>query len=41
MADLKAVYAAVDEPTAQSALDAFEEAWKNKYPRIAASWREN
>ncbi len=27
MADLKAVYAAVDEPTAQSALDAFEEAW--------------
>ena len=26
MADLKAVYAAVDEPSAQSALDAFEEA---------------
>ena len=25
MADLKAVYAAVDEPSAQSALDAFEE----------------
>ena len=41
MADLKAVYTAVDEPAAQSALDAFEEAWGNKYPRIAASWREN
>ena len=41
MADLKAVYAAVDEPSAQSALDAFEEAWGKKYPRIAASWREN
>ena len=41
MADLKAVYAAVDEPSAQSALDAFEEAWGTKYPRIAASWREN
>ena len=41
MADLKAVYAAVDEPSAQSALDTFEEAWGKKYPRIAASWREN
>ena len=41
MADLKTVYAAVDEPSAQSALDAFEEAWGKKYPRIAASWREN
>ena len=41
MADLKAVYAAVDEPSAQSALDAFEESWGKKYPRIAASWREN
>ena len=41
MADLKAVYAAVDESAAQSALDAFEEVWGKKYPRIAASWREN
>ena len=41
MVDLKAVYAAVDEPAAQSALDTFEEAWGKKYPRIAASWREN
>lgn len=40
MADLKAVYTAVDEPAAQSALDTFEEVW-GKYPRIAASWREN
>ena len=41
MADLKAVYAASDEQAALSALDAFEEAWGKKYPRIAASWREN
>ena len=41
MIDLKAVYAAVDEPAAQSALDTFEAAWGKKYPRIAASWREN
>ena len=41
MAELKAVYAASDEQAALSALDAFEEAWGKKYPRIAASWREN
>ena len=41
MADLKAVYAASDEQAALSALDAFEEAWGKKYPRIAASWRDN
>ena len=41
MADLKAVYAAADEPAALSALDDFEEIWGKKYPRIAASWREN
>ena len=41
MADLKAVYAATDETAALSALDAFEEIWGKKYPRIAVSWREN
>ena len=41
MADLKAVYAAADETAALSALDDFEEIWGKKYPRIAASWREN
>lgn len=41
MADLKAVYAAVDEPSALIALDAFEATWGKKHPRIAASWREN
>ena len=40
MADLKAVYAASDEQAALSALDAFEEVWGKKYPRIAASWRK-
>ena len=37
MAELKAVYAAVDEPSALSTLDAFEATWGKKYPRIAAS----
>ncbi len=41
MAELKAVYAAADEPPALLALDDFEAAWGKKYPRIAASWREN
>lgn len=38
VADLKAVYAAVDEP---SALDAFSERWDKKYPKISGSWRDN
>ena len=41
MADLKAVYAAVDEQTALDALDAFAERWDKKYPKISQSWREN
>lgn len=41
MADLKAVYAAVDEPAASDALDAFSARWDKKYPRISQSWREN
>jgi transposase-like protein len=41
MADLKAVYAAVDEPSALEALNAFSEHWDRKYPKISASWREN
>lgn len=41
MADLKAVYAAVDEAAALDALDAFSERWDKKYPKIARSWREN
>ena len=41
MANLKAVYAAADETAALSALDDFEGIWGKKYPRIAASWREN
>ena len=41
MADLKAVYAAVDEPSALHALDVFAEHWDSKYPQIAKSWREN
>ena len=35
MADLKAVYAAVDESAALDALDAFAEKWDKKYPKIA------
>ena len=41
MADLKAVYAAVDEQTALDALDVFAERWDKKYPKISQSWREN
>ena len=41
MSDLKRVYAAVDEPTALSELDIFEEKWVGKYPKIAVSWRNN
>ncbi len=41
MADLKAVYAAVDEASALCALDAFAEVWDKKYPKIAQSWRAN
>lgn len=40
MADLKKVYAAIDEQTALSELENFDEKWGNKYPKIAISWRE-
>jgi transposase-like protein len=41
MADLKKVYAAVDEQTALYELDAFDEKWSGKYPKVAQSWRAN
>jgi transposase-like protein len=41
MGDMKRVYGAVDEPAAQSALDAFADVWDTKYPKIAESWRVN
>ena len=41
MADLKAVYAAVDESAALDALEVFAEHWDKKYPKISASWRDN
>ena len=41
MADLKKVYAAVDEQTALYEIDAFDEKWSSKYPKIAISWRTN
>ena len=41
MADLKAVYAAVDESAALDALDTFSEHWDKKYPKISPSWRDN
>ena len=39
MADLKAVYAAVDEDAALEALDIFAQHWDKKYPKISQSWR--
>ena len=41
MADLKAVYAAVDEQAALTALDTFGERWDRKYPKISQSCRDN
>ena len=41
MADLKAVYTAVDENAALDALEIFAEHWDKKYPKISASWRDN
>ena len=41
MADLRSIYAAVDEPAALDALDAFSTKWETKYPKISRSWREN
>ena len=41
MADLKRVYAAVDEQAALNELDRFEELWGKKYPKIGRSWRDN
>ena len=39
MADLKMVYAAVDEQTALSELDSFDKKWSSKYPKIKAYFR--
>ena len=41
MADLKRVYAAVDEPSALDALDEFAAKWDKKYPKISKSWWDN
>ena len=41
MADLKKVYAAIDEQTALAELENFDEKWGSKYPKIAISWRDN
>lgn len=41
MADLKAVYSAVDETSALDALDFFAQRWDKKYPKISRSWQEN
>lgn len=41
MADLKRVYAAVDELSAHDALDEFAAKWDKKYPKISKSWYDN
>lgn len=38
---LKVIYQATTEENALSALDEFEKNWLNKYPKIAASWRNH
>lgn len=39
VADLKLIYQAISEASAQQALDAFAAKWDNTYPHIAKSWR--
>lgn len=39
--DLKAIYGSATLEEAQTALDAFSEAWSAKYPQIEKSWRRN
>ena len=41
MRDLKLVYAAPDEATAQAKLSDFGERWDSKYPKISKSWNEH
>lgn len=41
MRDLKLVYAAPDEATAQAKLAEFGERWDSKYPKISKSWNEH
>jgi len=40
-ADLKTIYAAVNESAAGQALEAFASKWDTKYPMISKSWRHN
>lgn len=37
--DLKAIYTASDETAAEAALEAFAEAWQQRYPAIVRLWR--
>jgi len=39
-ADLKPIYRAINAEAAETALDAFDEKWGERYPMIADSWRE-
>jgi transposase-like protein len=41
MADRKAVYAAVDEPSALNALEDFASKWYKKYPKVSQSLKKN
>ena len=39
--DLKAIYQAVDQDSAETALESFSNKWDAKYPQITISWRSN
>jgi transposase-like protein len=39
--DLKEIYTATDEKSAEYALEVFDEKWSRKYPQIAISWYQN
>lgn len=40
-ADLRSIYTAATEAAAQQALNEFDDKWRDKYPHIAPSWRNN
>ena len=40
-ADCRSIYTAPTEAAAQQALNEFDEKWRDKYPHIAPSWRNN
>lgn len=41
ISDLKAIYQAADQDSAETALESFASKWDTKYPQITSAWRSN